>query len=260
MYIFQLKNSSLSILEVSLKAPEGIKISQSIGSVMHGALMEFITAETKEWLHEYSRRPFSQYVFYDRQENLVKWRIGSLCNEARERILNPLSQLQSELYLKQKGFSLQVSNISWVEETNYNDIMDRFLGEDIQYRKIKWEFISPTAFKNEGTYTFMPELGLIYNNLLRRWNTFSDAEKIDYPELVESLVSHSQLVQYRLSSLKFGLEKTQVPAFKGEIVVHVKSSPMIKRIIALLVTYSNFSGVGIKTALGMGGVKGSIIL
>lgn len=252
-------NNSLAILELTLRAPKDVKIVQSIGSVMHGVLMEALPAADSAWLHQYSRRPFSQYIRFDTESQTVKWRVASLSQSVREKVLERLLMLPKSIFLKQKGFALEVLEQSWIKETNYSDLMDQFLGETQTYRKIKLEFMSPTSFKTDGNYSFFPQLTLIYQNLLRRWNTFSDADTLDEELIVTELIKHTKISDYRLNSQQFSLEKTRIPAFKGSIDIRADRALMVPKILALLAMYAEFSGIGIKTALGMGGINSSII-
>lgn len=48
--------------EIELTLPEGEKLNQSMGSVLHGALMGIISPEWAAAMHEEKVRPYSQYV------------------------------------------------------------------------------------------------------------------------------------------------------------------------------------------------------
>ena len=57
----------------------------------------------------------------------------------------------------------------------------------------------------------------------------------------------------------YSLEGIKIRGFRGQIVMQFKRNIELQKILALLSYYSQFTGLGIKTALGMGGVKCEII-
>ena len=56
----------LQIWEVLLQLPEGQRLHQSFGSVLHGALMQYAHTDFAEAMHRSALRPFSQFVYYDK--------------------------------------------------------------------------------------------------------------------------------------------------------------------------------------------------
>ena len=87
--------------EIELILPEGEKLNQSMGSVLHGALMGIISPEWAAAMHEEKVRPYSQYVTL--KEGKLYWRIQTLTEEAFDEILVPLMK-ESQLTLKQRGY------------------------------------------------------------------------------------------------------------------------------------------------------------
>ncbi len=60
-------NVEIMAVELSITADPFIKIVQSIGSVLHGVLMELVGPEYAGQLHETGLRPYSQYVYFDKE-------------------------------------------------------------------------------------------------------------------------------------------------------------------------------------------------
>ena len=63
----------LTLLEVPVTLPEGMRVHASMGSILHGAMMERIPCELADALHESKMRPYSQSVVYDRDAGRVLW-------------------------------------------------------------------------------------------------------------------------------------------------------------------------------------------
>ena len=116
-------------------------------------------------------------------------------------------------------------------------------------------FLTPTAFKHDGNYIFYPDLSLIYGSLMRKYSAFSQQMTMEDKDTLEELCRSSEVVNYRLQTIPFPLEKINVTGFVGKIGIKVKGSETIARYIRLLFHFGEFSGVGIKTGMGMGAIR-----
>ena len=61
-------NVEIMSIELVIVADLSIKIVQSIGSVLHGVLMELVGTEYAGQLHETGLRPYSQYIYFDKHK------------------------------------------------------------------------------------------------------------------------------------------------------------------------------------------------
>ena len=73
-------------------------------------------------------------------------------------------------------------------------------------------------------------------------------------ETLEELCKSSEIVKYRLQTIPFPLEKINITGFVGKIGIKIKGSETLARYIRLLFRFGEFTGVGIKTGIGMGGI------
>ena len=83
---------------------------------------------------------------------------------------------------------------------------------------------------------------------------------MDTDLLLGSLETGAFIKDYNLRMGIYSLEGVKIRGFRGQVVMQFKRNPELQRILALLSYYSEFTGLGIKTALGMGGVKSEIIV
>jgi CRISPR-associated endoribonuclease Cas6 len=120
-------------------------------------------------------------------------------------------------------------------------------------RKISVKIMTPISFKSNGSYINIPDLRLIYNSLLRRFNEFSEQSFIPM-ETIDQLVDASDLA-YRLRSTFYHLEGVRIKAFTGSFTVYLYGTPQIIQLANMLFRFAEYSGIGIKTTLGMGAVK-----
>ena len=90
----------------------------------------------------------------------------------------------------------------------------------------------------------------ILDELLTKW------EEMGYTfGTLEELVTQSEIVRYRLQTIPFPLEKTNITGFIGNICIHIKGPESMERDVRMLAKFGEFSGVGIKTGKGMGAMK-----
>ena len=111
-----------------------------------------------------------------------------------------------------------------------------------------------------------PELGNeefqaqeLLTNLLRQWNQFSTFGMLDTDSLLEDLEAGVYIRDYNLRMGIYGLEGVTIRGFRGQVIMQFKRNIELQRVLVLLSYYSQFTGLGIKTALGMGGVKCEVI-
>ena len=65
-------------MEIVLGIPENEKVHRAMGSIMQGALMEILDIESTKILHVDGLRPYSQYIYFDKNKNQPIWRVNSL--------------------------------------------------------------------------------------------------------------------------------------------------------------------------------------
>jgi CRISPR-associated endoribonuclease Cas6 len=120
---------------------------------------------------------------------------------------------------------------------------------------IKVYFNTPTSFKIDGRYIIYPNIASIYKNLIRKFDTFSNEFALYDEEMLESLIDNSVITSYNLRSCSYSLESVRIPSFTGMITLKIHSSAQLAGLARLLFGFGEYSGIGIKTALGMGAMK-----
>jgi len=117
------------------------------------------------------------------------------------------------------------------------------------------EFLTPTSFKSNNEYLLFPSVEHIIRNLINRWNNYSTCFIIDDEDAILSLIQSTRIAGYRLQSSYFRMKGTQIPGFRGEVRFSTKLSIPIGELYKIILYFAQFSGVGIKTSLGMGATK-----
>ena len=77
--------------------------------------------------------------------------------------------------------------------------------------------------------------------------------------LEEHLAQAVKVTGYNLSLQQYSVGGAPIDAFKGRYRLLFRGTQSQNRIAALLAAYAEYAGIGVKTALGMGGVKISFL-
>ena len=64
-----------------------------------------------------------------------------------------------------------------------------------------------------------------------------------------------QIVRYSLRSAIYYLENTRIIGYKGKITLIIRGPVELARLAGALLFFAEYAGLGVKTALGMGGVR-----
>lgn len=247
----------LRLTEIPFTLPQGCGFSPSMGSIFHGAMMERIPEEMAARLHESGLRPYSQYLFYNRRERRCLWRLGFLTEEAAA-CLSEAIGAPGEMLLRQKGYAVKLGEPRVVLETDYEALADEIFPRREAPKGARIDFLTTASFRQGGAYVILPETSLIFQSLQNRWNAFSPKMRIDAADLGRQLAENCRVVSYRLESRPFSVEGQKIDGFMGSLRLRFTGNDMTRRLMGLLLSLAPFSGVGIKTALGMGATEAEI--
>lgn len=229
-------------------------IYHSFGSLFQGFLIEQLSYEYAEKLHSNGIRPYSQYVI--NENDAPYWVINTLNEEAYEEIIKPLlSDNINSIYLKQKELKINIVGKEIVERLSYDELIRKVYIDDTPSRYFTINFLTPTSFKSNGEYLIFPKLDNILFSLISKYDYNTSAMKLYDEEVFNEILERIRVVNYKLNSTKFHLEGTSIPSFRGNIVISIRGNDTIKRLINLILIYGKYSGIGIKTAIGMGAIN-----
>jgi CRISPR-associated endoribonuclease Cas6 len=245
-------------VEFKLGLPEGAKLTQSAGSLFHGLLMQHVDRDYGDFLHRQNLKPFSQYVFYDRQRQGMYWRIATLNIEAARELLQPALVMPQVVRLEQKNVELRILDRQVRESTDYGALAEKYFADDVDATAVEYEFLTSCSFKTAGEYAIFPQPHLLLGSLVNKWNAFAEREKLSEEQLVRHLADELYVYGYNLKLQPYSVESVSIPAFRGTYTLHFKHNLMVKKIICMLADFARFSGVGIKASLGMGATSISL--
>lgn len=243
----------LKQIAITLGFPEGERVNSSMGSIFHGAIMSLLPTEYVTELHQQGSRPFSQYVFWDRELQQPVWHINIFESKADAELTARLMNLD-KLFLEQKDYSVLLKEIS-IKKSSYEELADGVFLSEQAPRGVRLTFNTATSFKHNGQYMIFPDSRMIIQSLLNRWNQFSPQFKLEESQLKEKLANMCYVKRYNLHSQVFSVEQSNICGFAGTLDISFKAPDAQRRILGLIFSFAEFAGVGIKTALGMGGTR-----
>jgi len=244
------------MIDVPIIFPADARPTYNFGSIMHGMLMEKFNASEKESFHLQRLKPFSQHIRVDGEKNAV-WRVCGLTESVEKRLkeIVAIDFDKKQWFLKQKGYEIKCGGDIKVFEKTYAQIAEECFVKNCFSKKIKLRIRTPMGFKKDGNYVIFPSIELIIKSLYSKWDAFSKGLSLEGKEICEELCANTFLTGYTLKSTRFSLEGTSVASFVGTLEITQSGPDALIRLTRMLFEYSKFCGIGIKTALGMGGVE-----
>lgn len=230
---------------------EGKGIDYRKSSVLQGVLMERLDTAYIDFLHRQQMHPYSQYVVTT--EDGPVWHIQTLNEEAYENIIKKFLHGRDSFTLRHTGQKvfIRYHQVDFLKKT---DLLDAFYYEQAG-RDFPLEFLTPTAFRQNNRYVILPDIRLICQNLMMKYTMSSRTVDMMDEEALEQIVEHCFIKRHRIQSKLFPVEGSTIPGFVGSVTIHCKGTETMARYFRLLLDFGEFSGVGVKTAVGMGAMR-----
>lgn len=243
----------LAKLKLYINSKDNI-INYNITTLLHGVMMSVISEEYAEYLHSGGLNPYS--ISLEKHNDNWCWNICTIGVTAFDNIIKPLlSDSFTEFQLMQKGGAVVTIEKKELFEENSNEIINSIVSSGCTSNIINIKLCSPTAFKSNNEYIFYPDLNLIYRSLMKKAQLVSDSVQFFDEDSLEEISNSSKIIAYNVRTSKFHLEGVKITGFVGEIAILVNGSDIIKKFVNVLFRIGEYTGIGIKSSLGMGAMK-----
>ena len=222
------------------------------GAALHGVMMERIDPEYAEKLHAQGLRPYSQHI--ETRQDGIDWIIQTLHEEAGRHIIDVFASVDcAGFYLKKLGLEVGIS-CKTLEATKLDKLVKKYyLGQS--GRLFRLNFVTPTAFKSGGEYVFIPDLRLLFGSLMRKYAAVHEAGAEINTETLDGLAKHIKITSYNIKSIYIEIEGVKLPAFCGWISLKATGPQSLVNYAHFLLRFGEYSGAGIKCAMGMGAFR-----
>lgn len=229
---------------------ESKELNINMASLFHGYLMENIDSAYAEYFHYNTTNPFTSCIFKDTKEDKFFWRVTTFSQKAYDMLMSYFSKgIPEKIYLKNKDLEINVKSFS-IQKKSYEDL---FL-EATERKRIK--LISPTSFKSDGITHIFPNISTLISGVIAKINQHSETAELEDKKIVSELLEKVYIKDYNLRTKIFHLESIKIKGFIGTMDLAIKGEDRtLANILNFLILMSEYTGLGIKTSLGMGGVK-----
>ena len=239
-------------LQMELETEKKERLTYQKAVLLQGVLMEHVKPEYAVKMHESALHPYSQWIVSHNDRN--QWNICTTNEEAFQQMIVPLLDTSFSEFTLEHGnqkIAIRNKNVSQMDSARF---MEEFYFQTAE-RYIPLCFETPTAFKQDGAYVYIPDLALIYQSLMNKYDSASSDDMVKNEEALEHLVQYSRIVQYNVRSTWYSVNGIRIPAFLGTIVIKVNGPQTMVNFANFLFRFGEYAGVGIKTAMGMGSIR-----
>ncbi len=255
----RLEPTALQTLVIRLGAADSRNLFSSCGRAIHSQVMEWFNLgqpELAQVIHDSQVSPISLSGLQGKHSGRpiqegeeFCFQIGLLRGDLLEPLLKGLERWGSSVLLS--GFPFMIKNINLLAGT---DLLVRssdyaLLAQTPSHSEtLMLRFLSPTNFKfNHGQHTQpIPLPDAVFGSLQRRWDTFAPQE-LKFSKIQWNGVIHD----FEIKSQRLRLGNINELGSVGWVKYHFPD-PEQARIANILAHFAFFSGVGRKTAMGMG--------
>lgn len=229
-------------------------LSSRWGYNLYGVLAQCTDSAYIEALHQSNSTPIHQFleVLPNRLEAL--WHIHLLTDDAICYFGEAIEGRDS-FSVQQYHTNLEVLSRTVESALSETDFCHKYLVELPCERRQTFRFLTPIGFKSHEMYQIFPSEDLMIKSLWNHWQQQSTELSLEGNDVRTQLIDNIQIVDYRLQSTYFPLKGIKIPSFTGKLVLKIHGPEPLVRLVNLLTHFGEYSGLGMKTALGMGGYR-----
>ena len=221
------------------------------GYRLYETMLERATALAGTDIPKNAPAPVSQYLNILNGGKLM-WTV-SLLGDTAEEALGSAFENASWIYLDQERAFLRVLGFRRRSIENTDTLFELAERCDGIHRL---RFCTPTAFKSRKQYVNLPSRRLILQSLIQKWNACISDSPIEDEDGrgAEAVAAGLRVRKFSLHDGSFRLQDSTIPGFIGEMTLENCLSGFQRTMADVLLIFSEYAGIGIKTTLGMGGV------
>lgn len=221
--------------------------------IFNSVIKNYSNKDYLYFLGENKLKPYTYYIKKDKDK--FYWIINTLNKESRKNIILPIMKnIPNEICDEKNEIDIFIKD-KCLEMVTYENLISRNYIVKEQSNYITINFNSPTSFSSNGNYKILPEIDLIYKSIIQKYNTFSADYEINDEDVLNFIIDNTNIIDYNLRSVRFSMNDFKIPSFVGNIKIKIKGTEASKNLIHLLLDFATYSGIGIKTSLGMGGIE-----
>lgn len=237
---------------MTLNLPASARLRPEWAYRLYGALLESAPEEFGKQVHRQGVTPVSQFLEVPPQGQPC-WVVSLLSPESEE-ALSPVLESRERFSLRREPREILIVGR---EKRQLPSPEGLLLEGAVLENRFRLEFCTATAFKSAGESQILPTVRLILQSLILKWNgCFPQCQIEDEGgEGLEALSAGLVCREFSLRSAEYPLKGVKLPGFVGEMVLENHLKGFHRELANALLLFSGWSGIGMKTTLGMGGVR-----
>ena len=238
--------------QMTLGLPASARLRPEWAYRLYGALLESAPDEFGKQVHRQGVTPVSQFLEVS-PKGAPCWVVSLLSPESEE-ALSPVLECRERFSLRREPREILIVERKKRQLPSPEGLL---LEGAVIKNKFRLEFCTATAFKSAGEYQILPTVRLILQSLILKWNgCFPECPIEDEDgEGLEALCAGLVCRDFSLQSTDYPLKGVNLPGFVGEMVLENHLKGFHRELANALLLFSGWSGIGMKTALGMGGIR-----
>ena len=237
---------------IKLNVHRGEKISFEDAYPLYAELLEGIEEPSASTIHETEKLSLSQFLLPVDNGNAAYWNITLFGAEGSEALAAKLEGRDS-ITLKNGGRELHITERTCKTANSASELI-ALSGFESDTARYSLKFLSPTAYRSGGEYVFMPSPRLILRSAANMWGQIFPDNTIDDEDAQQILENGVKITSYDIQSIYFPLKGVKIPGFIGSVTLNAKLSASLLQVFKCLLALMPYTGSGIKTKLGMGGL------
>lgn len=236
----------------------GQRITYDFAYPLYGALLHRLPETLATFLHGNAIRPINHYLLLDRQTPDRAVQICNILNDAAAEAVLPVLTGTQTYELPKYGCRLRTEPPE-VSRIDPQAFAHAFFTMPQSARRVTLHLHSPTTFRTDGRYALYPSQELILKSAVEKFAALGAGMEVDDLEAIAQLIAHTEITDYNLRSFRYRLKEVRIPAFLGRVSLSIRGPEPMVRLFDMLMASLSYTGLGIKTSLGMGGVDAEAI-
>ena len=215
-------------------------------------LMSNVPEYVADDLHINAEKPISTAIWYDKERNANCWEVSTMADYIEDAVFELLGSIEE---IPLNAALLRVVDRECVRYDSPEELVRMSDVISDADKRLKLSFLTPTSFKQAGRYAIFPQIPLILGSLARSWNMCFPEYCLSDDDALEAIAQNLFIVDYSLRSARYALKGMKIAGFYGDIIVESRLPSPLEAIWQMMTAIAPISGVGIKTALGMGKIS-----
>lgn len=117
-------------------------------------------------------------------------------------------------------------------------------------------FVTPTAFSKHGHFMPMPDLHLLLRSAAAQFNLLEFGSQVDDLQLLELMERAIVVHQCNIQTVPYAFKPdTALCGFVGMMRLELNGAAMVNRLLYMLLYNAQYTGIGVRTSLGMGKIQ-----